>query len=758
MSKSEDSPTKEKAINRRRLYDKLSSVVVTSGGVAIILSILAMLLFIGIEIVPLWQKPHASLISQFSIKDTSLGMAGKDEILLVGTEEYQEIAFVFDKEGTARFVRLDDGSVISRENIVTSEVGRVSSVYVVETNKHYAAATDKGWIIPFQTKYNVTFDNEGVRRIQPRIVKFSPVNVTDGKVKKFAFKKTDFEDSQGSYVAAFLTGENELKIQSVEVPEDDFFGSSQPITSSVDLSDEVDPSLIMEIEVDSFLNNLYVGTLDGKIFCWSIEDKSSPVLRNKITATNSPEIGVSSLGFLNGGRSIVVGTTKGDVSVWFPVRNKEGGQILTKAHVLPGMDEGVSGFSKSVRDRGFIASDKSGNVGIYHATSNTLQASLKGSGKNYISLTFSPRADGVVAVDAQGGITHWVVDNPHPETNLRTLFGKVWYEGYSEPSYVWQSTGGTDEFETKLSLTPLIYGTLKGAFYALLFAIPLAILSAVCVSQFMHPTYRNAVKPVIEVMAALPSVVLGFFAGLWMAPKIEKIFPAVMAMFIIVPVFAIISVYVWNRLPVRFIKNLRIGTELFLLVPVVVVAVLLCLELNSALERALFAGDYKAWFYNVMGLQYDQRNSLVVGFAMAFAVIPIIFTISEDALSSVPKTLTSGSLALGASRWQTAVRIVLPSASPGIFSAVMIGLGRAVGETMIVLMATGNTPVMDWSFFNGFRALSANIAVELPEAPHGGTLYRVLFLAAMLLFLFTFVLNTFAEMIRQRLRKKYGQL
>ena len=115
---------------------------------------------------------------------------------------------------------------------------------------------------------------------------------------------------------------------------------------------------------------------------------------------------------------------------------------------------------------------------------------------------------------------------------------------------------------------------------------------------------------------------------------------------------------------------------------------------------------------------------------MGFAVIPIIFTISEDAFSSVPQHLTAASLALGASRWQTATRVVLPTASPGIFSAVMVGFGRAVGETMIVLMATGNTPVLDWSIFNGMRTLSANIAVEIPEAPYGGTLYRMLFLAA----------------------------
>ncbi len=173
------------------------------------------------------------------------------------------------------------------------------------------------------------------------------------------------------------------------------------------------------------------------------------------------------------------------------------------------------------------------------------------------------------------------------------------------------------------------------------------------------------------------------------------------------------------------------------------------------MERGVFGNDVKHWLSATLGLVYDQRNSVVVGLAMGFAVIPIIFTISEDAFSSVPQHLTAASLAVGASRWQTATRVVLPTASPGIFSAVMVGFGRAVGETMIVLMATGNTPVLDWSPFNGMRTLSANIAVEVPEAPYGGTLYRVLFLSACVLFLMTFLVNTVAELVRQRLRDKY---
>ena len=196
-----------------------------------------------------------------------------------------------------------------------------------------------------------------------------------------------------------------------------------------------------------------------------------------------------------------------------------------------------------------------------------------------------------------------------------------------------------------------------------------------------------------------------------------------------------------------------------------VLAILLAWDLGPELERLLFVVphpetgkpvvDFRLWWPRLTGASFEQRNSLVVGFMMGFAVIPIVFTITEDALSSVPAELKSGSLALGASRWQTAMRVVLPTASAGIFSALMIGLGRAVGETMIVLMATGNTPIMDWNIFSGMRTLSANIAVELPEAPYHGTLYRVLFLGAMVLFVMTFLMNTLADILRQHLRERY---
>ena len=225
----------------------------------------------------------------------------------------------------------------------------------------------------------------------------------------------------------------------------------------------------------------------------------------------------------------------------------------------------------------------------------------------------------------------------------------------------------------------------------------------------------------------------------------------------------------WSGLSMRWRSRIRPGYEWLVALPLLFLVGVAAWQLGPTLENIFFVparavpdpgtgvvlGNFRQWWRETTGLTFDQRNALVVGLMMGFAVIPIIFTIAEDALSNVPAALRSGSLALGASRWQTAFGVVLPTASPGIFSALMIGLGRAIGETMIVVMATGNTPIMSGNIFDGMRTLSANIAVELPEAPYGGTLFRTLYLGAFLLFVMTFALNTVAELTRQHLREKY---
>jgi phosphate transport system permease protein len=273
----------------------------------------------------------------------------------------------------------------------------------------------------------------------------------------------------------------------------------------------------------------------------------------------------------------------------------------------------------------------------------------------------------------------------------------------------------------------------------------------------MTPKQRGLVKPSIESMGALPTVILGFLAGLWLAPFVENNLPAIFSFFLLMPVVLLVFALVWTNLPAGFRSKIPEGWEAAISVPVILTFGFICVQSSPWVEVWLFDGSMRQWFTDI-GINYDQRNALIVGIAMGFAVIPTIFSIAEDAVFTVPRHLTQGSLALGATRWQTVMGVVLPTASPGIFSAVMMGFGRAVGETMIVLMATGNSPVVNFNIFEGMRTLSANIAVELPETAVGSSHFRVLFLAALVLLALTFIVNTLAEIIRQRLRERYSNL
>jgi phosphate transport system permease protein len=606
-------------------------------------------------------------------------------------------------------------------------------------------------MIPVQIHYSVSYSDAG-RDSVPELTVGEPTELTSADQKITAIAHVIAPDGP---ITVAAINDRDVVILSVRErkaligkPKRDV--SRQQITLPIE-------GIITHLLLDGRGDDVFVGTSQGQIVRIDLRDPTDPRIARSFTASSGSLAAITAMSFLIGDRTIVVGDAAGGISSYQILRDDLGERTLAKVYEFPKCNSGVVSIEPSSRDKGFVAADAAGIIHLCYGTTGAELLSLKAS-SDVRAAILAPKSDGILVVDGTGQITHWALTNPHPEINLHSLFGKVWYEGYNSPEYVWQSTGGTDDFEGKFSLTPLIFGTLKGTLYALVFAVPIALLAALYASQFMHPDIKRYVKPSVEIMAALPSVVLGFIAGLWLAPMVERFGPGLFLFPLIAPLLTLAALGFWQLTPSRLRGRMRTGTEVFLLVPVVIVSGVLAFYAGGALERHLLGGDYRNWLFTALGLTFDQRNSLVVGFAMGFAVIPIIFTIADDSLSNVPQHLTAGSLALGATRWQTAVRVVLPTASPGIFSAVMIGFGRAVGETMIVLMATGNTPVMDWSVFNGFRALSANIAVELPEAPEGGTLYRVLFLAALLLFTLTFFVNTLAELVRLKLRKKYRYL
>ena len=730
-------------IARRLLLDRLARWVVTLGGAAIIASILAILFVIAYEVYPLFRKPTAVPLGALA---TSLDSAP----LAVGVDEYREIVYVVTASGV-HFVSVKDGTLPASNRLQELRGATVVGTSALGRGQFVLGLSD-GRAIPAEVGFSVTFP-EGRRRVEAELVAGDPIAVDP---QRHPLARLAYASTPNGPMTVAVVGPQALVLVTVKETKA-LIGPSTKEESRQRLTLPVEGE-ITQLLVDGRGENLFAGTSSGQVIRVDLRDPSDPKIVGITAATIRPGIGVSTMGFLIGDRTLVVGDTMGDVSSWQLVRADGEGQRLTKVHDFLAHTGPVVAFAPSRRDKGFATADASGIIRIHYGTTGKTLLTLQAGKEGLSAATFAPKADGVITVDAKGDLSHWIVENPHPEISWGSLFGKVSYEGYPAPAYVWQSTGGTDDFEAKFSLAPLIFGTIKGTFYALLIAIPLALLGALYTSQFMHPTLRGIVKPTVEIMAALPSVVLGFLAGLWLAPLVEQVVPGLFLMPIVTTLLILIAVLCWRFVPIGVRSRVKAGTEVALLIPIVILGGWISFQLGGTIERLLLSGDYRGWLLNVLGLTYDQRNCLVVGIAMGFAVIPIIFTIAEDSLSNVPQHLVAGSLALGATRWQTALRVVLPTASPGIFSAIMIGFGRAVGETMIVLMATGNTPVMDWSIFNGFRALSANIAVELPEAPEGGTLFRILFLAALLLFVMTFIVNTLAELVRLKLRQRYRSL
>ena len=727
---------------RRMFLDRAARQVVTLGGVIIIGTILAILLVIVGEVYPLLRPATAHPRAPVN---TSLD----GRVLAIETDEYRATAAVVTQNGV-HFVSLTGAPIVGNAEVPQIGAAKVTAVSAAG-GRSLALGLSDGRVLPIE----IAFHDRGggaVRRVDGDVQALEPLPIDPSGRAIEVLAHAARED--GSVTAAAVGPTQLVVVRSKE--ETSLLGETkrEQSRSTLDLSTE---GGVSALAIDGRGDNLFIGTSKGELVRAELHGHDLQLSATKPVASR-PGAKITVLGFVLGDRTLVVGDEAGGVATWQLLSGADGEIEPIRIHALPSHPAAVTVFTASRRHKGFWTGDPMGNLRYSYATTGDTLLELHADGGPPAAVSFAPRSNGLVASDASGRLIGWDVECPHPEVSLRALFGKLWYEGYDGPYYVWQSTGGTDDFEPKLSLTPLLFGTLKGTLYALLVAVPIALAGALYASQFMHPRLKAVVKPTVEIMTALPSVVLGFMAGLWLAPNLERVVPGLFIAPFLTAALVLVVLAAWRALPGEWRVKLRPGTEVFLLMPVVLAGVWLSFQLGYGIERGLLGGDYRSWLGAALGINYDQRNSIVVGLAMGFAVIPVIFTIADDSLSNVPPHLTAGSLALGASRWQTAVRVVLPSASPGIFSAIMIGFGRAVGETMIVLMATGNTPVMNWSAFSGFRALSANVAVELPEAPEGGTLFRVLFVAALLLFAMTFLVNTVAELVRLRLRQKYRTL
>ena len=744
-----------KSAGIRQVKNSLAKWLITLGGISVLFTLVLIFMYLLYVIKPIFESAKIAPVTSFSI-------ANNQQVLATGLDELQELVYIINTDGDINFYPLKTtpssinvDTQIDRkfqESLVDNKLTKVINA----SAEHKLLLDENNNVLLVSPKFQSSYDT-GLREVIPRITfplgeDFIPV---DEQGEAFLHLSFAMDDERAVFVG--FTQDKRL-IKTTLIAEDDF--SYDPEYNIAYQQIELAINQVDEILVTPDLAMAFVQSGD-QVLVFDLSDDMDVALK----ATIIPELAqsrakpmhITAMALLSGGSSVLLGDSNGVVSQWFEVATENGRQFKQVRTFKVSENEAVRQIHTEQFRKSFYTVTESGEMGTFYTTSEADLWRGNLTGNIPESFVISPRADGLLMF-SNNQFQLFSVENEHPEVTWQALWQEVWYEGYPEAEYIWQSTSGSDDFEGKFSLVPISFGTMKAALYAMLFAVPIALTAAIYTAYFMTPGLRKKVKPTIELMEALPTVILGFLAGLWLAPIIETNLPAIALLFILLPISVFATAFAWHNLPKTLKSKIPETWAPIILVPVLILVAYASFSLSPVMETHLFGGDIRQYITNDLGINFDQRNALVVGIAMGFAVIPTIFSMAEDAIFSVPKHLTSGSLALGATQWQTLIKVVLLTASPGIFSAIMMGLGRAVGETMIVLMATGNTPILDWSIFQGMRTLAANIAVEMPESEVGSSHYRILFLAAFVLFVFTFVFNTLAEFIRQRLREKYSSL
>nr|WP_198673621.1 ABC transporter permease subunit [Algibacillus agarilyticus] len=729
----------------RKVKDKVAKYGVTAGGLLVLAALLMIFFYLLYVVKPIFDDVDVEHHQSIALNEPL-------NTLSIGVDEHLETAYRFTKDSKLEFYDLHTNlgaKIFEHAFDFQSEV--TSFAQSAPHLNLYAYGFENGQVQVVKPSFRITFPND-VRKITPTYrmpLGDAPLELSE---EGDAITQLAFSISEETTGFIFTNDSGELFYKQLLAEENFMTDEIEWVGETVAI--EQIKGNIQQLHISPDLSRAFAiqGTLLSVI---DIRDIDEIEILYQINVTDfNTQITASAL--LSGANSILIANNEGTISQWFEINGKNGREFV-KARSFKSEEASVNAIYPELYRKTFFTTGAKGQFGVHYTTSEATLFTDSLTEGSITHLAVAPRANAVF-LQADNKLQLFHVENEHPEVTWSALWQEVWYEGYPEPDYIWQSTSASDDFESKFSLVPIAFGTIKAAFYAMLFSVPIALAAAIYTAYFMPSPVRKVVKPTIEIMEALPTVILGFLAGLWLAPIIEDNLPGIVIMLMVLPVSIILVAFAIHNLPKAISNKIPEGLDSIILIPVVLFVGWACFAVSAPIETLFFNGDMRLYITDELGIDFDQRNSFVVGIAMGFAVIPTIFSITEDAVFSVPKHLSQGSLALGASQWQTLVRVVLLTASPGIFSAIMMGLGRAVGETMIVLMATGNTPIMDWSIFQGMRTLSANIAVEMPESEVGSTHYRILFLAAFVLFVFTFIFNTAAEFVRQRLREKYSSL
>ncbi|MBC8548892.1 MAG: hypothetical protein H8D23_04515, partial [Candidatus Brocadiales bacterium] len=416
-------------LNKRRAVDRAAHWGITLGGAAVIIVILALFVFIFLEVFPLLKGARV-------LGKSTCSLSGK--AISVGLDEYQEIAYAVYEDGNIDFISLSDGKLIKKHGI--SGAGNSIINAVCEDKGRIVMGMKDGRILKVQIGFSVSFEDEE-RIITPEVSDKEVIFADEaGKGIQYITSKND----EQATVTAFYTEDGRLLLKSTEIEEKLFGGEEKKEvitditailvqTSSYKSTEQREELPVTALAIDYFMENFYVGTVHGEIIHINVKDKENPFLEEKIKVSEEP---ITSLQFLLGDVSLITGDQKGRVSTWMRVRDEttSSGWTLKKVHAVEPHQSGITSIASSIRNKCFVTVASDGSIHLKHATSEQTLLYLK-SKEVPTAIAFSPKSNGILVSDSGANLTHWSISNPHPETTLKTLFGKVWYEGYEKPEY-----------------------------------------------------------------------------------------------------------------------------------------------------------------------------------------------------------------------------------------------------------------------------------------------------------------------------------
>ncbi len=612
--------------------DRLAHAVITVGGIGTIVAVSLVFVFLAWVAFPLFFPP-ASLNSAAEYRH-DMSRAQRQPLGLA-VDEYKSMGWALYDDGRLIVFRLANGKTVEEQQLVDDK--RITAASFSIGGDDIALGFDDGTVqfgtIGFETKFlskqetpgtltDLAVGGEAVLdkgivqktpQLQFRLQQVSaqlkpPVKLADAPIQLLDHVPFDLgEASFGGreYTCTAYSGDKELMYCRFREEENAFTGES---------SLEVDKRTIEFTDADSFVaghllisgrgDNVFFASPGGQLLRFDTRKPAEISLAESCDLLPNTDAELTHCEFLLGRETIICGDSSGGLRGWFRVRDAEAETSdqyrLVLVHDLSGEDTAITALGSSERNRLLAVGYANGSVRVLQVTTEEQVVATKLSDQDPVEqVIIAPKDDGLIAMTADE-FRSWDFDPKYPEATLASLFLPVWYEGYPEPQHLWQSSFANVGPEMKLGLWPLVFGTLKATFYCMLFGAPLALLAAIYTSEFAHPRLRARVKPIVEMMASLPSVVLGFLAALVFAPIVEKIVPATLASFIVLPIVFLLGAFLWQQIPQRFILRLSWYRLLFIcaLLPFGIYASIIS---GPLVERWFFAGDVKRWLDGQIG-------------------------------------------------------------------------------------------------------------------------------------------------------------